>query len=316
MIKTNYVELRIALRDALAAMETHIEALGGRLMEEGGYPLWVDGIEDPNLARREVVRCLTGITYRDDQDPHEVERCTALVGTTDQTLALAREVNRDKQALARALRNMDGLKVDVTDPDLHAVRREPLIKAALRALGRERLHRRQATRQVECLDVAPDSVTFIWSRSRKVEQRSLQQVLAALQKRMEHARTFKPGYVAYCEDDIRRIERLIENDPLERLAEVDPAHTHPRANVVWIDGDGAMTRRQRRAMTPQFYPARAGEKLPRLRPLPAALPPKGHQLERRDKTVEDTPLLSAMSIHRYREGYRYFDEARKGFGMP
>ncbi len=294
-MKTN--ELHAVLATAIRQLESSLRNLDSYLRDEEGYPLWVWHEEDQYDARLQVRRVITAIDYQDGQDPASTRICPALVGVSITTIEAVRQVNVVKTSLQKALKNMDGIKVEEQDHKTGNCILRPLVKVALASLGHARLHRRQATRKLVILEHTPESVSFIWSRLPKIESIDIEEARHRLESRLEKVQ----GSSLLIEEDLRRLNQL---DSAERLAIVNPPHLHPRANIAWLMEEGTTRRGQRRAVLPIFYPATRYEGLPRLRPLPEEPPLPGLRLRRSDATVETTPFLLSIRAHRYTTSLR------------
>lgn len=289
-MRTN--ELRAVLATAIHQLDSSLDTLDSYLRDEEGYPLWVWHEKDQYNARLQVRRVITAVDYQDGQDPASTRICPALVGVSITTLEVAHQVNKAKSFLQKALKDMDGIKIEERDRKTGACILRPLIKVAVASLGHARLHRRQATRKLVTLEDTPESVSFIWSRLPKIESIDIEEARHQLESRLEKTQ----GSSLLIEEDLRRLNQL---HSAERLAIVNPPHLHPRANIAWLMEERATRRGQKRAVLPIFYPATRYEGLPRLRPLPEEPPSPGQRLRRNDATVETTPFLLSIRAHRY-----------------
>lgn len=293
-METNQVELYEAnLSGAFARLEALLAELRGQLSRDQGLPLFVNRLQgsDPDRRRR-VIDSLTRIHYQDGQAANEVIHCPALVGVTDQTLALAESINRVKAELHATLKALDKVRV----PDPTSGDKVPAVKPILRRLGHARLQRRQATRRIELLESPPESATFTWAHARRKQPLSAAEAREQLLRDLANAgQERQADRVAELAADLAKLDGLHADTPLVRLF---APYQHPRVNLVWTLADGRVIRRQRRAVVPLLYPAGPGDPLPIIRPLPAT-PGEGPQrIRRRDARVEETALLPSVGIHR------------------
>jgi len=273
-----FVELKSLLGDLRVA-----------LSREQEYPIFVNQVSPRVDQRRVVIEALTELHYVGDQPPNEVIQCPALLGASAATLDLAERINRVKAALHQTLKVLD--RVTVPDPDggSDAV---PVLKVALRRLGHARLQRRQATRRIEVVGAAPESATFTWSHARRKQALSA----AAVREQLLHDLAESGGERrVVLESELARLDGLDDETPLVRLF---APYQHPRVNLVWRLPDGALLRKQRRAVVPLLYPACPGEALPVIRPLPATPGEAPKRVRRRDALVEERPFLPSLGIHR------------------
>ncbi|ABA58127.1 hypothetical protein [Nitrosococcus oceani] len=285
-------QLRATLATAMHHLEAQLGVLDRLLKEEESYPLWVWHEKDPSKARLQVRQIVTAIDYRDGQDPVSTRICPALVGVSCATLEAIRHANQAKADLQKALKSIDGIKIEEQNQETGTFLLRPLIKIALASLGHARLHRRQATRKFVILEQTPESVSFIWSRLPKIESIDIEEARRRLEARLEKVQ----GNPVLIKADLSRLDRLVSN---ERLAIVNPPHIHPRANIAWTIEKKTTRRGQKRAVLPIFYPSTRYDRLPRLRPLPEEPPLPGSRLRRNDATIETTPFLLTIRAHRY-----------------
>lgn len=154
-------EARAELLARIAYLERLLAELGGFLVIDEPRFAWCgrgnDTIKDTLEARRACARFLRELDYTDDRDPGATIRLQGVIGCSFGTLHKIKEVNRAKQALHEFLMCLDA-------GVLRAPRGAPLYRQwtleLLRAIGRPRFNRRQATRQLLMLDGVPLSVSF------------------------------------------------------------------------------------------------------------------------------------------------------------
>ena len=276
------------LYEGFELLEADLRTLRYQLLEHADYPFYVDGVADPGRAREAVVRALTSLHYDDGQAANEVIHCPALVGTSAETLALAACINDTKARLHATLKALDPVQVDSPDGSGSV----SLLRVALRRLGHARLQRRQTTRRIEMIELAPSAVTFTWAHARRKENLTAAAIREMLLHKIEEARV---GQREVLLADLQRLEGCDDETPLVRLY---APYQHPRANLAWRLSDGTTVRKQRRAVVPLLYPAASGDALPDIRPLPATPHTVKRRQRRPDAGVEERPLLRSIGVHR------------------
>lgn len=288
----NQTQLRIQLTQELDTLKKYLQELTENLSQEESYPIWVWQQSDPIKARQEAIRIINLIEYEDDQDPQRTIICPALIGVSQETLAMVEKINAIKLKLNDTMQSMDKIKIKVFDPEREKEVTRPLLKAALASLGHARLHRKQAVRKIESLNSQPISVGYSWAHTRKIQRITVADAINRLEERLQRS-----PYDNYLLSQLA----LVKSIPYEEvLAFVEPPHIHPRVNLLWQDKvSGKMQRAQKRGTMPILYLSQADAALPKLSPLPLdKLPPKTRN-RRNDQSVEDAPFLASIHVHRY-----------------
>jgi hypothetical protein len=255
----------------------------------------------PELTREHtlevITEALTAIKYTDGQDAHESYIAPGIVVVSEEGVALAEEVNRQKRALAAVLRAMQGRsEIGVIDQRTGERGPRPLREVALEAFFFRRLHHWQATRELVVLRPGvgsigtPEYIGFSWATCRDVRRTYREKLIEQLRE----ARADAEDSSQYDRD----IDVLLQLEANEPLALVRPGHTTPKANIAWPAGPDGTTLRQ---IKPAILPlVMFGRQLPaRLRKLPAAPTPKHFRLSRVDTEIEPVPLLETVPAHLY-----------------
>lgn len=283
-----------ALRATLDELDTALAGNAGR------YPVWgsaVDGEPVSDERAWELARdMIREITYADDQEPTHSRIYPALLGVPAQTLAIAARVNQAKRAFHAVLKRCDPVIIEAPDPRSGVLVKQPLLKRALKKLKLERLHRRQATRQLVLIEETPTGFSYFWNRLPKMTKLTREEVIERVDR--------YPGT-----DDATRQndeDKLASIPDDELLVEVRPPHVHPRVRISLESG----TRSTRVAVMPVLFLAKADSLRPPLAPLPDKALPERQRLIRQDKKREDKPLITSLPIYRYRPAYRQYGERK------
>jgi len=276
---------RASLKSIFGRLNREQADLVTRLQEQVTYPVYVQGSK---LAVSRGVLCdhILQMEYaNDDMKPGETVSFQGVCGTNLETLKCIDEMNATRKQLHALLMTMDKLKTRDAANDL--VR---LSSYALQQLGYPRFNRRQAVRRFNTFEQPLSSVSFFWASQRKIKKASVSQVRADLLKKIE---TSSDDYRYYLRADLEHLERLSAD---EVLYYVFQKNDNPRANYV-LDVDGVIKRGSCMASNPFFYLAKEYSTPPRIRDLPD-LSQRAPRLSRVDKTINDTPYLPSIHVHR------------------
>lgn len=284
-------QLRALLPPALNQLVSLTGQLVDSLRQEAKYPIWVWQCRDAIASREQLLEHIAALDFEDLQAASNTKTCTALVGTSPNTLQLIAALNLERQTVTEILRDMDDITLTVEDAQ--GSHYEKLVKIALTACGHPRLHRKQIMRPFEILDTEPERVGFTWARIRKSERISTEEARLKINNLLERA--ISESRQSYLEQELRLLNQLDAEEP---LSIVTPPHVHPRANIVWAEGEQVI-RQTRRAVVPIFYPSLPGQSLPLIKPLAAEPHPAGHRMKRRDVKIMDEPFLPSIRAHRY-----------------
>jgi DNA replication terminus site-binding protein (Ter protein) len=244
-----------------------------------------------------ITESLEDIKYTDGQDPHESRIAPGVVVVSEEGVALAEEVNRQKRTLASVLKAMQGRSEEgVVDQRTGERGSRPLREVALEAFFCRRLHHWQATRELVILRpsadslISPEYIGFTWTNCREVRRTYRELLIDQLRETRDGA------------DDTSRYDRdldlLTSLELNEPLAIVRPGHTTPKANIAWpASMDGKILRQIKPAVLPLVM---FGTQLPvRLRKLPPTPHPQNSRLTRIDTELEPTALLESLPVYRY-----------------
>jgi len=255
---------------------------------------------DKNISNAELraIRMLHTLEYQADQAPSTTRIYPALLGASEQTLALAEAVNAAKDALAKAFKAMQGRRI-LIDIDGEPVQVD-LTRHALASLGKIHLHFHLATRHIVICPHAPYRVGYTWTTgSKRIERTTREQLI----RRLHNTRNKRKDIQDHgMEEDLSYLSR---QPPYAKFAIKRPPIKHPRANIAWrVPGEDRVERRLRPAMLPILYPAQPGGDLPTITPL--SLEPPGDDAPRRvqwpqkgEVRVSDQRVLKTLPVYAY-----------------
>ncbi len=281
-LSAEFLQAWEALRQALSALH---EALAS----ETDHPGWAWRSNNPHGAAADIV---SRVFYDDDQPAREVHMQPALIGASEECLRLTHLTNARRLRVKRALMALDRRVHRAVNPLTGRQRRNRLGDVVLEQHGLARLHRVQVYRSVHVLDGRPEAVGFVWAQTRRVQRISVQDLRERIRRLLKN-----PPQAEFARNDLDLLTGLPAD---EWLALVEAQPMHVRANVTWRRNDGpGHIRRMTSATLPLLYPAKAGEPLPRLKPLPEEPTPRG-RTARTDRKLEAAPFLSTLQAYRYR----------------
>ena len=146
-----------------------------------------------------------------------------------------------------------------------------------------------AGRTFRVLDGRPESISFTWSQSTTTHKLSRDEAVAVAVRKIVKTRDKKQLKLLQSEQSL--LMELPEGEILARVYEPSP---QPKMNII-IDGKRMPVTT---AHLPLFYPAKPGERLPVIIPLPKKWE-RRLRVRRSDATLEDVPLCPILNIHRY-----------------
>lgn len=274
------------LRALLGDLNQQLQGIADELIGQQPWPIYVQDVPSAS-ARIHLCEHVMQLEYDNDQmKPGETVSYQGVCGTTPHVLSLIKTSNELRAILATLLRAMDKEGVDT------GAGRVKLSQYALKKLGYPRFNRRQAIRRLNVFDHPLNTLSFFWARQRKINKTSVQQVQTEIEKKLKKA---SEDFSYYLKADLEHLANIPRDEPLYYVFQ---KNDHPRANYVLDTPDGKK-RGSAMASSPFFYPANAQDPLPRVRDLPN-LEQRAPRLARTDKTINDTPFLPSVHVHRLR----------------
>lgn len=278
--------LRSEFLQAWEDLKARTEALQAAVLADAELPLWVHQEPDPAAARSAAARMLGDYKYDDGQGPTSSKKLPGLVGASDETLALAIELNEAKKRFKTALDALAPHKILVNDDAAGRQRLVKLKQYALQKAGLADLHYRQSTRTLNILAQRPARIGFVWANTPSIER---------LTKAEARKLLSEMGDDDGIQEQLSLLAGLPEHEPLAR---VNPGPVHVRINLLW-EKEGKRVPAQIKGYLPILVRCQPGESLPPFTPLKDAPEERGFRLERRDRKIEREPFLAAIHAHRY-----------------
>ena len=273
------------LKQLLEDLISQQHGLVEQLSEQTSFPLYVQDTP-AEQARGHLNEHICQLEYQDNEmKGGQTVSFQGVCGTNQQSLDLLDLINEQRKRLHKHLMLMD--KLMVRDDGHEPIR---LSTYALQQLGYARFNRRQAVRRFNVFNQNMLSVSFFWASQRKIKKASVGQVRDDLNKKIK---TANPDFRYYLEADLVHLNAL---DPREDLYYVYLKNDNPRANYTLETKEG-IKRGSCMASNPFFFIAKEYASLPRVRDLPL-LSQRAPRLTRTDKTIDDTPYLASVHVHR------------------
>lgn len=272
---------RATLLQRLVDLQEALQELALGIARERALFTYVWQREAPPAARRAAAEAVRRLEYRADQDPHDTIVCPGLLGASPETLGAALRVNVRKRALRDFLL---ALADSYVESEIEGERvREEYGEHLLRKLGRARLHRIQAYREIPVLERVPSYVGFTWAQSYRVERLTRARLLELIDNNTAAAEA------AAARERVRAM-------PDAYFARTRRGPAHVRVNVAFEEG---AEREVHVGSLPLLCPAEAGWVPERLRPL------RGTRGQRRaprsDTRLEAEAWLPELGVYRYRK---------------
>lgn len=278
----------IQIHTLISTLQDQQQTLDQALANDTG-PVWIPDGEGARHDRHAARQALTQLFHNDNL----VLPPTGLIGLPDGAESLVEDINATKDALrqeVKSLRQAAGRKKTsimflMAGANEHV--RDPAISQALQSLNSQRINLLWVYRQLAILPRNLDSISWSWAHTRAIRKTHREEAIMLADKLSDAAR------------DIA-IDKLMALPAGTPLAHVKPVAPHLRANLTFrknADPDAPLLRRMITTPSVLLLPQSS---LPRIR-WPNRGPEEGDtRLSRRDQKIEDTPLIHAMNLYRYR----------------
>ncbi|MEM8500189.1 MAG: hypothetical protein AAF542_19385 [Pseudomonadota bacterium] len=268
------MKYRFSIFAMLEGLEQRLQRLSITLADSHH---WVWEAEE-GAGERALLGIQTALTTLDflDESEHDEYAIEAVASVPDTVIEAADAVNQAKRMLKLSFQEITNERV-VIDGE-----RKPLALAILRDMGRARLNRQRAYRQLFTLDSAPSHIGYSHSQIRTVARKTNIQVLAWLSKMTQENTESYRNVVAGL-------------DPDEHLALVKGRYGSQRANVC-VEGKWSMVP----AHLPLFIPSCTFNEVT----VKSGHKSRGSDSDlrtRSDARLESRPLFTvgAVSVYRY-----------------
>lgn len=270
---TQLVDKFAAIYDPLVDMQ---EQVAQAIEADVEHPLWTFSGD-----RETVARFVTSLDYEDDDTANSTKTLPALVALPAEYCRLIPLINEKRAALVVLLREMD------KESTFEGVKRSKYLLAKLQL---RRLNRRALTRKYVELVHAPDSVRYMWARTRSVRKMTAEEAVSSVSTLISAA-----GTPVMQQALLAEYAKLSGLDPKEIVARVNIDSPQPRASMV-VMGKRVMGKT---AMMPIFYPWAKGDPIPKLVPLTESKLDTG-RLKRSDEIIEEVAFTPISKFHRYK----------------
>ncbi|EGV31727.1 hypothetical protein ThidrDRAFT_1928 [Thiorhodococcus drewsii AZ1] len=280
-------------------------------------PAWEDGA-DPRPLRQRAIANATRLTLEDDEVPRQRDPSEALsaqlrnqylrydlapglISASPRLIDAALAVNAAKAAVTQVIEEINAKKLLVGPEDDRSGIQvgKPLLPYLLHSLGLVRAHLHRIKRQLQVFEEAPESVGFTWASPRRLKSISIDELRTRLERlrgAIENDSRLQADWRIFL--DLQ--QRHDRNEPI-RLALINAAHTHPKANLTWMDGRRSI----HQAVLPLLYPGEPGHSLVRAGKLghwphdsAAASFLSARRRQRSDVVFDcDLPLLQTLPVY-------------------
>lgn len=273
-VPARYMKYRFSIFAVLEGLEQRLEQLSAALTESSHWAWEVEeGASQSSLLR--IQSAITTLDFKDDteNDDYAIE---AVVSVPEDVLEMVEAVNQAKRMLKQSFQEITNERVVIEGE------RKPLALAILRDMGRARLNRQRAYRQLFSLESPPSHIGFSRSHIRTVARKSNIQVLAWLSKMtQENTESYRNTVAALNQD--------------EPLALVKGRYSSQRANVC-VEGEWSMVP----AHLPLFIPS-CDYGTVSIKTGPRVRSSESELRVRSDVRLEPKPLfeIGAISVYRY-----------------
>jgi len=273
------MKYRFSIFAVLEGLEQRLVRLSNAVSESSGWG-WTaeEGVSQAALLRSRSA--LTTLDFEDEAESDD-QAIEAVISVSEECLELVDAVNQAKRMLKQSFLEITNTRVLIDGE------RKPLAQAILRDMGRARLNRQRAYRQLFTVAGVPSHIGFSRSHIRTVARKSNVQVLAWLSKMtLENTESYRNTVAAL--------------DPGEHLALVKGRYNSQRANVC-VEGEWSMVP----AHLPLFVPTCEFNEVT-LKIGPRSREEDADVRARSDARLEPRPLFTvgAVSVYRYAPAHR------------
>jgi hypothetical protein len=283
----------IKVTECFKRLQQSLYHLAAALYHDADFPLWLSNTPNTKSARQQVYRILNQLEYTATQAPRNTIQLPGLVGASNETLQIIKQVNTTKDEFKLAIQQLKKDKKNFTDTVLqHSLeellnKRHPQAQMTLHRSGLSRLHLKQCYRHIPLLEHKPEKVSWTWAHTRAIKRITVKQAEIALLKKRG-----LPGI----QQQLQKLRGLIESEPLAIVQEIAP---HVRANIVTSLEDGERKRHMIPATLPIFYPDSPHGQLPIVSDAGAKQNKSPYRLTRSDQKLASEIFLPALRVYRY-----------------
>ena len=219
-------------------------------------------------------------------DARNTLQIPGLLSVPGEIIALAEQLNRDKEAFARAT-----AKFKDTLSNKPALERDRRLREILADAGHPRAHLRQCYRQVLLCPTRPDAIALSWIKARKsirkvtvnwCEKKLVQLDPQGADPGIQYQRQLLAGLHRSQHEDLRQVQ--VQSRANLQVAEI------------FRDSDGETYRQVGYAAMPVLVEAEEDRKLPEFTRV-GDEPPGTRRRQRRDLKIGTTPLLPALRVY-------------------
>ncbi|WP_193163935.1 hypothetical protein [Microbulbifer hainanensis] len=244
------------------------------------------GFERPHALAGALFAQLDYTDIAPGGDARATLQIPGLLGVPSATIALAEQLNRDKDAFARAVADYRGALGPRS-----AAERDRRLRETLADAGHPRAHLRQCYRQVLLCPARPDAIALSWIKARKsirkvtvdwCERKLVQLDPHGEDTGIQYQRQLLAGLRQSQRDDLRQVQ--VQSRPNLQVAEI----FHSEEEEIY--------RQVGYAAMPVLVPGDDAGQLPDFTRVDHE-PGAGRRRQRRDLTLGKEPFLPALRVH-------------------
>lgn len=240
---------RIAVRDALIQLVELNRTFRESVKSDHGLPIWIMESGSHSCDERALAADIaTRLTYIEEQNKQETARLTGLLGVSEKTLKLGKELNLCRNQFKNAIANFRRLFGDSIEAIEQAS--DDLRDGLLGGLQIKHLHFVQCYRQLKLFSEPPRRIGFSWAASHSGT------VKLTAEEAIDH---FRKKYITSVaiNEDICLLEKMPAGETVVIKRTLAP---HLRANITWPKDIQSL--RQTKSMLKNQYPAQINSPLP------------------------------------------------------
>lgn len=259
-------------------------------VQEENYPIFNHGTQ---RHRERAIALYQQNEYLNEQAPREILVCAGFIGSSENTIKNAIEVNLAKESFKKSIINLRKANIshkeewlnELFENSLHSRSKET--HQTLKSTGLSRLHLKQCYRKIPILHHAPSKITWTWAHTRSIKRILAKDALQLLLKKGQQPRISM------------QINKLSQIPQSEILAIVQDLAPHLRTNLVFKN-ENSIERKMVKGPVPILFPANDATPFPEFKPPSEKQLKDKERLIRSDVKIEPEPFLPSIRAHRYR----------------
>jgi hypothetical protein len=294
-------KLKITVLECFDSLISLLIELSKGIKSDANFVAWIQEDDFPIASkypssdvRMRAIEIYNQCHYQNNQAPREIIVCAGFIGSSEDTIQIANQVNIAKDnfkqsiiALRKAnISPKDNWLVEQLENKLH--KRSDQTQQTLSNMGLSRLHLKQCYRKIPILKLNPKKISWTWAHTKAIKRITAKDAFDLLAKKSS-----QPGIQL----QIAKLAQIPQSEPLAIVQELAP---HLRANVVYKTYNHETERKMIKGPVPILFPADTATPWPEFKPPNKKQQRDTNRVTRSDVKIESESFLPAIRAHRYK----------------